>query len=219
MFATPLSDPGVPDGETSVYRITQDKKTWDFTERVSVIDEVRASYRFEYEAPGERTTIFVRRTGMRPYATRNVSNGGSVTIESTTHVDMPDEMESDAIMLVSFTELKYLLRGYPFKDGPDLDVIFFSTNDEDDSEGPDFSIRVRYHGLEELTIGSRKIETHKLELKYSAGGVLRLLGGLIPKTYYWYSAEPAHYLVAYEGSSGFPGSSKRRIEIIDYSGW
>ena len=218
VFATPLIDPDIPNGETATYRTIEQDEEWTFFERsFAIVEDELAAYRIEYTAPGERSTVYIDRQTMFPYASRNVSNGSDLTIESTTSVEIPETIETDAILLLSFNELKYLLRGYPFESAPAIDVEFFST-DEDDT-GSRFNVHVRYRGTERIKIGDDEIETHKLELKFSASGVLRVLNALIPKTYYWYSVEPAHYLVAYEGSSGFPGSPKRRIEIVDYSGW
>lgn len=219
IMASPLDDPGVPDGEVARYRIEQEDEVWSFTERTTrVVERGIDSYRFEYLAPNERSEVFVDRDGMLPFSVRNSSNGGSITISSTTDIELGTRVVYEAIMVLSFSELKYLLRGFPFGETRDLGVAFFST-DDDEAEDERFTVSVRYEGKDTIRLEERQIETHKLELKFSASGILRVLNALVGKTVFWYSVDPPHYLVAYEGTSSFPGSPRQTITIVDYSGW
>jgi hypothetical protein len=220
-FASPLEDPLIPDGETASYRIRQEEETWIFTERAHQASvEGDGIYRFEYEAPSERSTVLVFRDGMLPYSVATATNGGDLSVETTTTIEFGTGAgEYEDIMLLSFSELKYLLRGYPFSEAPLLGVDFLSAGEDDDDGGVEFRIDVRYLGVESVEVAGRKIDSHRLELKLAASGIMRVMNALVPKTFYWYSVEAPHYLVAYEGSSSFPGSPKRFIEIVDYSGW
>jgi hypothetical protein len=217
---TPLRDPLIPDGETAIYRIREGDKEWRFTERVTVSSEGgRDIYGIAYQSEGQTTEVKIRKNTMIPFSVFTVTQKDGMTFESSTRVSLNSEVQSEDIVVLSFTELKYSLRGFPFSDGPaDLGISFLESSDEDDSQ-PSFEIKVRYLEREKIAIGGRTIECHKLELKMRASGLMRVINSLMPKTYYWYSAQAPHYLVAYEGSSGFPGSAKSYVEIADYSDW
>ena len=214
-----ITDPGFPDGESATYSIDEDEKEWEFTETTQITERSGVPvYRFLYVDPTERIEVTVERETMLPVEVESVTFGPILTMNSSTKIDISERVETGGIQVLSLSELKYLLRGYPFRSEPTLDVEFLSA-DVDEQSSIEFSIRVRYSQREIVEIDGRAIETHKLELRMSAGGILRIMNRLVPKTYFWYSAEAPHYLVAYEGSSGFPGSPKRRIELITYSGW
>ena len=55
---------------------------------------------------------------------------------------------------------------------------------------------------EVVDLGEREIEAHKLEVVFSARGLLGMLGRLVPKTLLWFSVEPPHYLVRFEVVAG-----------------
>lgn len=217
---TPLRDPLIPDGETSIYRIREGDEEWRFTERVTVSSEGgRDIYGIAYQSEGQTTEVRMRKNTMIPFFVFTVTERDGMTFESSTRVSLTSEVYSEDIVVLSFTELKYSLRGFPFSDGPaDIGISFLDSDDEDDAQ-PSFEIKVIYRETEEIAVEGRTIECHKLELKMIASGLMRVLNSMMPKTYFWYSVRAPHYLVAYEGSSGFPGSAKSYIEIVDYSDW
>lgn len=220
---TPLKDPFIPDGELAVYRMEEGDREWFFTEKVQIGTENGYDiYGFFYEAEYETTEVKIQKNSMVPFFVNTVNQGDAMTIESSTKVSLPENMESQEIIVLSFSDLKYTLRGFPFgQDAPDLDIAFLSANGgEEEEDGPNFEIRVSYLDTEEIAIdGSRLIECHKLELKMRASGFMRVINSFVGKTYFWYSVDAPHYLVAYEGSSGFPGSAKSYITLVNYSGW
>jgi hypothetical protein len=144
-----------------------------------------------------------------------------MSVVSSTEVSLYGELQMNAIRVLSLTDLKFVLRGYPFgEDVRDVGIEFLSADDEESEDSSfDFNVKVRYHGTEDRVVGERVIESHKLELRMRASGIMRILNGLIPRTYFWYSVEKPHYLVAYEGSGGFGRSQKVHIEIAEYTGW
>jgi hypothetical protein len=177
-------------------------------------------YRIAYKTDGEVTTVKLQKDAMVPYSVSTVTVRNAMTVESSTHVSLTEDIESEGIIVLSFRDLRYILRGYPFaRNAPDLGIAFLESNTEDDDDSPDFEIRVSYAGIEEVELADRTLNCHKLELKMKASGILRVLNGFIGKSYFWYSVEAPHYMVAYEGNSSFPGSPKSRVTIVDYSGW
>ena len=214
-----LTDPGVPDGEIATYRIAEDGKEWEFSETAHIAELSGVPvYKFLYIDPNERVEVTIERESMLPVEVDTVTLGPRMTTTSSTRVEITERVDSDDVRVLSFSELKYLLRGYPFVTRPTMDVEFL-TADPEEEDSIEFSIRVSYNRRELVEIDGRQIDTHRLELRMSAGGILRIMNRLVPKTYFWYAVEEPHYLVAYEGSSGFPGSPKQRIELIGYSGW
>jgi len=218
---TVLKDPMIPDGETASYTVREGEAKYTFTEEVFAIEEKeRSIYGFIYKAEGETVEVRVERPGMIPVSVRSVYSGNGISIESSTSLSFDRRYRPEGVPVLSFTDLKYVLRGYPFGEiREDLDIEFIDTGGEDDETAGDFAITVRYIDLEEMNVTGRTIACHKIELQVSGSGIMRVLKPFIPRTYFWYSADPPHYLVAYEGSSSFPGSPKRHVEILEYSGW
>ena len=222
LFAqTAIQDPMIPDGEKAVYVVTEGEKQYTYTEEVSLTGEgSRDIYGFTYKTDSETIEIKMEKPAMIPLSTRSVTTGNGISIESSTAVTVNRQLRSNGILVLSFTDLKYTLRGYPFgEDVEDMDVEFISTGETDEESSSSFAVSIRYRGTDEVTVNSRTIDCHKLELRMTGSGVMRVIRPFIPKTYFWYSVESPHYLVAYEGSSGMPGSVKRQVEILEYSGW
>ena len=217
---TVLRDPVIPHGETAVYSAREDEKEFTYVERVSVTEENgRSVYGFVYETNQETVEVKMDKSTMVPFSVHSINAGNGVSIESSTQVSFGNQLRSDGIQVLSFTDLKYILRGYPFgKISEDLAIKFISTTDNED-DSANFSVKISFDDTEELEIGNRIIECYRVELKMSGSGMMRVLKPFIPKTYFWYSTSAPHYLVAYEGSGGFPGSPKRHVQIVDYSGW
>lgn len=218
---TALKDPMIPDGETATYTVTEGDLQYTYTEEVSIGDgSPRDNYIFTYKADKETVEIKMEKPTMIPFSTRSATVGNGISIDSSTFVTRNRRLRSDGILVLSFTDLKYSLRGYPFgEDLEDIDIEFISTGGEDEESSSSFSVTIRYKGIDEIEVKKKTIECHKLELRMSGSGIMRVVQPFIPKTYFWYSVESPHYLVAYEGSSGMPGSVKRQVEILDYSEW
>jgi hypothetical protein len=177
-------------------------------------------YNFTYRADNETVEVMVERPSLIPISVRTVRSGDDIVIDSSTSVIKGKQLTSKGILVISFSELKYVLRGYPFDNVPDdIGIEFINTSNGEDQNDSNFSVTIRYKDIEEIAIDDTSIRCHKLEIRMSGSGIMRMLKPFIPKTYFWYSVEAPHYLVAYEGSSGMPGSPKSRIQIIDYSGW
>ena len=218
---TAVKDPMIPHGEAATYIVREDDLRYTYTEQVSVIEEsARRIYGFTYKTDKETVEVRVEKGSMIPFSTRSVTVGNGISIDSSTLVSLDKQLRSNGILVLSFTDLKYVLRGYPFGEKiGDLDIEFINTGDGDEENPSSFTVTIRYKEIEEVTVNGRTIDCHKLELRMSGSGIMRVIRPFIPKTYFWYSVESPHYLVAYEGSGGFPGSAKRQVELLDYSGW
>ncbi|MBT3275424.1 MAG: hypothetical protein HN368_19875 [Spirochaetales bacterium] len=219
---TPLRDPGIPDGEIAAYTMREKDKEQQFIETFQHRDDGNKDiYSVLYTSDSEVVEVKIDRSSMLPYYVHSSTERETMDVETLTSLTLNTETDYPDIKILSFSDLKYVLRGFPFADEvQSIDIGFLNSSDEDEEDGSfDFNIRVNYEGTETVDIGNKDIDCYKLELKMRATGIMRIINSFIAKTYFWYSVESPHYLVAYEGSSGFPGSSKVFIEIDDYSGW
>jgi len=216
---TPLRDPAIPHGETAAYRVTTDSgKTAIVRESVTVGEERgRRFYEITRESPTERSVSRIFSDTMVAFYTRTWSCGSGYTSESSTAIEYEHPIESPHIVLTGMESLNHALRGFPFESSDLLYIKPFGASDEE--EGAQFAMTVQSRKPETLEIGERQIECYKLQLRVAMTGVFGILNGLIPKSYFWYSVAPPHYLVAYEINSGSAGADKSRGEIIEYSGW
>ncbi len=221
--AAQLIDPDIPDGETAVYRIEEDDRTYLFTERVSVLHEEGDDiYRILHEEESQTIEVKILKDSLIPFSVYTSITGETLTEEYSTKVTLHQPPATTDIAVLSFADLRYVLRGYPFsEDTQDLGIVVLGGED-DIPEG--IEIRLSYKGIEELELENNKtIECHELELKMKASGIMSVITSFmgVGKTHFWYSVEYPHYLVAYEGLSGngSPGSSESNIELVQYSGW
>ena len=215
----PIRDPGISSGEMAVYGVQVEGEYSQLIERVFIReDEGVDYYEIVSESDEETTTVNIDRSTMLPFYINTVTRSPRFTSEESTIITLQPGFDYDVIMILGFNELAYLLRGYPFEAEPTIGVDFLMSAGEDNGVF-DFDIFVRFIDIETLSVGEKQVECYKLELRFRASGIMRVLNGMMPKTYFWYSVEPPHILIAYEGSSGPPGAPKRYVKIEDYSGW
>ncbi|MAG14214.1 MAG: hypothetical protein CMN78_06430 [Spirochaetales bacterium] len=216
---SPLKDPGIPDGELAVYREEIEGEFSYFTEQVSVKERNGSRfYEIVSKSDDEITTLRIEEGTMLPFSINTITKGSWFVSENSTVIELIADFERSGIMLLSFDDLPYLLRGYPFEARTSVPVGFLQSSEDDDGIF-DFDISVRFVDREFVSTADQQIDCYKLQLRFRASGVMKILNGMVPKTYFWYSVQPPHYLVAYEGSSGAPGSPKRHVKIVEYSDW
>jgi hypothetical protein len=219
---TPLKDPGIPDGEFSVYRATTDEKTSIIRENIVIRKENgREYYEISIASETEEAVVKIDRETMVAFFTHTFSRKASHTSETTTRIEFDFHIENTDIILLGMEDLKYALRGFPFQRS---DTFFIKSLDALEGEETPFAMKVKQVKEEALVVGGREIDCYKLQLRMAMSGIFSVINGLIPKSHFWYSVAEPHYLVAYEISGASPGSStgggsRSRVEIIEYSGW
>lgn len=215
-----VQDPGIIGGERAVYRQVQGDKVTRFTETVEVVrEEGQEAYRIRYLSDRQSIETVLLKTSMVPVRVSTVETGASLTKETVTSVSLTGWRAEATIPVLAFSDLKYTLRGFPFTRAAQATVPIEFLDIPEETPGFEYSVQAKLLGVQERTVQGRKIPCYRIELVASMTGVLRVLAGLMPKTYYWFSVAAPHYLVAYEGSSSYPGSPKSTIEIVEYSGW
>ena len=69
----------------------------------------------------------------------------------------------------------------------------------------------KYKKQETIRIKDKTIDCHKLEF-----GLDGFWGTFLPELEFWYSVEPPHYLVKYEGVMGSPGAPGSNVVLTEY---
>jgi hypothetical protein len=98
------------------------------------------------------------------------------------------------------------LRALPFEDSRPF-AAHFLTN-----EPKLYSITVEGRGREKIRTPNGIVESYKVELVPHLGGVIGAFSFLLPKTYLWYSVDPPHNWIRYQGPESGPGSPEIVIE-------
>ena len=81
---------------------------------------------------------------------------------------------------------------YPFDEKRDF-VFNFLTNDPSV-----YRMTLKYLGIENVTIGAKTYECHKLQMIPDLG-LANIIGAFVPKTYFWCTVSFPHTIMKYEG--------------------
>ncbi len=213
-----LRDPGIAHGEAATYQLIVGDEVSTVTETVLVkTEDGREFYEFSYRSDRETSEVRIDRSSMAPLYVHSVVTNDAYTQETFTRIARI-EANAGQIMTVDFSNLKYVLRGFPFGVSAAHRIAFIQN--EGDQDGPfGFGLTVRSLDTEVLRAAGRNIECYRLEVSATGSGVLRLVIGMFPKTYLWYSVELPHYLVRFESAAGPPGSPRSELLLQSYSGW
>jgi len=206
---TILVDPNIPNGET----ITYTSRTGD--KRVTIVESVvvkkdgeRELYEISSRSESLDRTIKLAKDTLAILSVHTVRKFPEVTLDlQLTVIDEKPHSARDEIMLADLSVQKYILRGFPFEKLKKLKIGFYR---EDRKKPSPFN--TNYKGKEKLTVNQKTVECYKLET-----GMDGFWGTFVPETKMWYSVEPPHHLVRYEGPSGPPGTPTRIIEQVTYT--
>jgi hypothetical protein len=208
-----LKDPGIPNGERSIYTLKFGDEQTRMVEVVTVEKEDgRDIYKIVSRSDFEDLEIKIVKNTMTVIYIRSVTESqGMITDKLTTLIEDGLVTEEDEIIVPDFSELRYVLRGFPFTDPRPLRIITLKTEEGGIGGIGNFKFTIKLLKTEEVELRNKSIDCYKLGLSLSGGGVLGLLKGLFPKTNFWFSVEAPHYLVRFEGLGG--GGSKKTMEL------
>jgi hypothetical protein len=200
-----------------VYAVEVGPRRSSATVEVSVAG---GSYEIATRSRAVDTLLVLSRSRLATQSISTVTRTGAATIRATTEVDaatrLPVGTNVPSIPMLELAELAHKLRGFDFTDRNTIPIQLLSTGPEEESS---FELGVKLARNETLAVEGRQLDTHKLELVFSASGIVGMLGRLAPKTLFWFSVEAPHYLVRYQGGGGPPGTPTQSWELRDYSGW
>ena len=205
---SPFIDPNIPDGETTTYMSRTGDATMTVVEVVTVKhDGVREVYQIDSRSDSLDRTLILDKATMAILSVHTVRKFPEVTLDSKlTVLNEQSSPEEGVIKLADFAVLTYLFRGFPFSQRDKLKIGFYG-----EERGRTFSFKAHYKKRESLTVGQKRVECYKIEF-----GMDGFWGTFLPDMNAWYSVEPPHYLVRYQGLVGPPGSPKRDLELLTY---
>ena len=205
---TPFVDPNIPDGETVTYTTTIGDKTFSAVERVSIIsDGDRKLYEIISLSDSIDRKLVLDKETMAIISVHTLRKYPEVTLDSKLKVkDENPVLEDGEVKLADFAVMTYVFRGFPFTKRDNLKIGFYGAE-----QRRKFSFKASYKKTEVVTVNNIPIECHKLEF-----GLEGFWGTFFPKMNVWYSVDPPHYLVRYNGLVGPPGSPKRDMQLLKY---
>lgn len=213
LFANPLSDPAIPDGEQIRYKVTkEDEVSWTTTEIRQESDSSGRYYVISSRSNEQDAEIYLRNSGLVPFKSYVIKKQNGTEITEEININKMPDYDNETIAIIGLQDLIHVLRGFPFQKGKKLDLVFIGQ----DGSSEFFSMKIEFVKTVDVEINGKTYKTHKLKLVPVLSGIMKIVSGLFPKTYLWYSAEKPHYLIKYEGSSG-QSSKKQVMEISAYS--
>ena len=206
---TPFLDPHIPSGETATYISQIGDKLLTVVERVVIKREgERELYVITSRSEHLDRTIRLVKDTMATLSVHTVRKFPEVTLDS--HLTVIDEklhFGKDEIKLADFAIMTYIFRGFPFGTLKKLKIGYYG-----EERQKEYAFSVQYKNREKVEVNQQTIECHKIEF-----GMDGFWGTFFPKMKVWYSVDPPHYLVRYEGLAGPPGSPKRNMELVTYT--
>jgi hypothetical protein len=201
-----LHDPGIPDGELSVYTSACDTNQQKITETVNIRTfEGREVYVDTFRSPEIDRYLTVDKAAFKVLVTHTVRHGMEAEVESDQIVrEKRPKRIPDDIRLCDFYGLRFLMRGYPFDKQRPIQVNMLNTQDE-------VTMKVRYLGTEPMEMMGKTVECVKLELGFTG-----IVGPFLSKTQIWYQKAPPHFMVCSQGSSEFNRKIKCLVKLVGY---
>ena len=206
---SPLIDPGIPNGETTAYTSRIGDKTMPVVEVVTVKhDGVREVYEITSRSDSLDRILILDKQTMAIISVHTIRKFPEVTLDSKLKVlnEKPYAKEGE-IKIADFAVITYLFRGFPFTKKEKLKIGFYG-----EDRGRKFSFSAHSKEKEDVTVNQKTVKCYKIEF-----GLDGFWGTFLPKMNAWYSVDPPHYLVRYQGLVGPPGSPKRDVELLTYS--
>ena len=204
----PFVDPHIPNGETITYTSRVDDKLLTVTENVVIKREgERKLYEITSRSePLDRTITLVKDT-MAIKSVHTVRKFQEVTLDSRlTVIDEKPPIGDNGVKLADFAVMTYVFRGFPFEKLKQMKIGFYGEESK-----RKYTFSAHYKKREKVEVNQQTIECHKIEF-----GMDGFWGAFLPKMKVWYSIDPPHYLVRYEGLVGPPGTPKRDVRLLSY---
>ena len=222
---SPLSDPYIPNGETSSYLVVNKKGSVKINETVN-LDKTGNKYIIKVSAPSITRELTILRETMTPVELTIITNKDTYRLTTRKNVNYLNNNQKGAsftigrLTLLSASDMPYSLRGYPFAKPVPVEIKFLNDQGTGDNDTP-FKVTAEAAGEETLAIGGRQIPCYIIEIKYHVSGFMSLFKSMFPKTRLWYCKESPHYLVKYEnkGDQGSASTGNMVMTITQYSGW
>jgi hypothetical protein len=101
------------------------------------------------------------------------------------------------------------LRSLPFERSRPVELHLLS------NEPKLYEVRLEVRGRERVRTPAGQLECYKVEIVPSLG-VLKLFGFMVPNAYFWFTVDPPHYWVRYEGPENGRGTPQVVMELASF---
>jgi len=203
-----FQDPGIPHGETVTYESRSNGGLKTIKDAVFVVsDGITEVYEIRSYSPTLDSVMKINKQNMSILSVHLIRKYSDATIDSTlTMVSQRENSKDDEVKIPHFLVLKYLLRGFPFGERKEIKISYYG-----EERSKQFLMSVKYKKKESIKVKDITIDCHKLEV-----GLDGFWGTFLPELEFWYSVDPPHYLVKYEGVMGSPGAPESNVLLTDY---
>ena len=200
-------DPGIPHGETVTYESKSNGGVKTIKETAFVVsDGITQVYEIRSYSPTLDAVIKINKQNMSILSLHLIRKYPDATIDSTlTMVSQAENSKEDEIKIPHFLVLKYLLRGFPFGERKKMKINYYG-----EERSKNFLMSAKYKKQESIKVKGKTINCYKLEF-----GLDGFWGTFLPELEFWYSVEPPHYLVKYEGVMGSPGAPESNVVLTE----
>ena len=207
--ASPFRDPGIPDGETITYASRVDDISMKVVETVRIIQVgTRACYEITSLSDALDRILTLDKETMSIVSVHTVRKFPRATLDS--HLQVKNEQPSsgkEEVILADFSGLIYIFRGFLFSELEQVKIGFYG-----EERRRSFGFSASNKKTEKITVNQAIIDCYKIEF-----GLDGFWGTFFPKMNVWYSVDPPHYMVRYQGLVGPPGSPKRDMQVMSYT--
>src|SRR6056297_752024 len=203
-----LRNPGFPTEESITYLKTMEERTDVVEVNMRLIEDADRPY-YEYRFYSDERDILA---GIDPDTlTVSFSEVWEKKNESTVHKTneiLRNEKEAGPgqLLITDSNGFDVSLRGFPWEEHDSAEFVFLNGPSSDR-----FRLEMKVKGTEVLDINDSTYRCYKVQV-----GLDGVLGSLFPKSYFWYTVAPPHYLVRTESSS-VGGSDEYEMEILSYT--
>ncbi len=208
-LGNPFQDPGIPDGETITYATMVDDAPMTVVETVRIIEDGgQPCYEITSLSPSLDRVLTLDKQTMRIKSIHTIRKFPRATLDSRLLVKNEDPLPgNEEIVLADFSALTYIFRGFLFSELESVKIGFYG-----EGRQRTFAFSASNRKKETITVNQQPVACYKIEF-----GLDGFWGTFLPKMNVWYSSEPPHYLVRYQGLSGPPGSPKRDMQVQSYA--
>ncbi len=203
-----VRNPGLPQIERSVYIRTDGGAATTISTVLEYKKGENNTNLLEYRSYSSDQDIFVtfNATTLEAFYSESWDRRGGNLVHSKNELLKNNaHPEGDELLITDMYGFTVTLRGFPWEQQNSAKLVFLRNRGG-------FSMELKVKGKEKLSVQGKSYECWKIQI-----GMNGFIGTIFPKSYYWYTVTPPHFLVKSE-EAGMPGKSKVILELQSYSG-
>ncbi len=123
-----LKGPEIRNGERTIYAYFQGEDRTTLTEIVRIKEEGgREIYEISSRTRSGNSEIRISKSTMIPFYVHTVTKKDGLTLDNVIRIEGEVEAVDDEIKLLNFTDLRYVLRGFPFDESRQLKITLLES--------------------------------------------------------------------------------------------